>query len=405
MDTLPAELKRKICSLLYREDLISIRVVNKSWAYLAALQLFQELTITPLSLERLRLIAQHEVIATCIKSIIFRADFLPPIRPEMWILGEEHPLFQRYVRAYCKQERLRENNHKLSREIIDFSIPMLKRLEWLRLAIGKGERLFLSKDNSSHPNQQWYEMLYDLDLHVPDRPGAAQRDTEISKQFTHILSALANSGVHLQKLSITSISANVWLRGLQLLREPYRTGLTTLKTVFLESSGFFRHLHGTPDGHCGIKALAMLLEEAQSLQTLKLHEKENEQSRTQNDFLQCFRPSLPKLSRLSLHGITATEQNLIDTLLAYRATLARLDLTMVSMADSNTGQSTGSWYQFFRRVPESLPCLLDIRLRGLYYSVPMLGTRRRCYRGKLEAPYLKAVEHAVINAIDIPQPT
>ena len=186
-------------------------------------------------------------------------------------LREEHLLFQIYVRAYRKQQCLRENNHKLSREINDLSIPMLIRLKCLRLAVGRDTRLGIPTDNSSHPNQQWYELLYGLNLHVPDRRGTSRRDT--------------------------------------------------------------------------------------------------------------------------------------DPLLTYRATLAILDLRMVSLADCNTGQSTGSWYQFFRRVPERLLCLLDIRLRDLYYSVPMLGPRRRCYRGKLEPSYLKAVEHAIINAIDIPQTT
>lgn len=134
MDTLPAELLRQICDLLDREDINSIRVVTKTWAHVAALYLFREITITPFSLERLRLIAQHDVIATCVRSIIFRADLIPSTLPEMWheesirrcrtwIMGEEYLYYQRYVRAYCEQQRLRENNYTLSREIIDLSIP------------------------------------------------------------------------------------------------------------------------------------------------------------------------------------------------------------------------------------------------------------------------------------------
>ncbi|KAF6233925.1 hypothetical protein HO173_007755 [Letharia columbiana] len=143
----------------------------------------------------------------------------------------------------------------------------------------------------------------------------------------------------------------------------------------------------------------MLLEGAQSLETLKLH---GNAIHPQNDFLQCFRPSLPKLSRLSLFGITATEKHLIDTLLAYRATLARLDLVMVLLDDSKTGQWMGSWHQFLRRVPESLPHLRDIRLRSLYHRV--LGPRARGSQGGLEPLYLKAVEHAINNGTNIPQP-
>lgn len=36
METLPVELKQRICGLLGHEDLKSIRVVNKTWAYVAA---------------------------------------------------------------------------------------------------------------------------------------------------------------------------------------------------------------------------------------------------------------------------------------------------------------------------------------------------------------------------------
>lgn len=171
------------------------------------------------------------------------------------------------------------------------------------------------------------------------------------------------------------------------------------KDPFLESSVLFRHSHCRADGYCDAKALAVLLEEAQSLQTLKLYGEDGDK-----DFLQCFRPSLPKLSELCLFGVTTTEQNLIDTLLAYRTTLARLDLKMVALA---VGQSSGSWHQFFRRVPESLPCLLEICLRSLHYieqpAWPAFGFL--WFQHKLEPPYLKAVEHAIMNGTDIPEPT
>ena len=66
MEKLPVELKQHICDLLDNEDLRSMRVLNRTYAHVAALHLFGEIFITPLSLERLRLIAQHEFIATCV---------------------------------------------------------------------------------------------------------------------------------------------------------------------------------------------------------------------------------------------------------------------------------------------------------------------------------------------------
>lgn len=363
--------------------------------------IFEEIIITPLSLERIRLIAQHELIATCVKSVTFYADLLPSILPEMWherlisetqmrTMEEASFRYQRYVLAYCEQQRLCKNNHKLNREIIDLSIPMLRRLQRLKLTTG-GHSLHVHQvDNSSRPNQQWSKVWFDLRRHALDEQVSSRRETEIARQFTHLLNALASSEVYIRKLSLTTFCTSVWQRGIQLSPEPYCAGLRRLNTICLDTPVFFRHLHSTVDRQGEVKALGMLLEGAQSLQTLKLH---GNAVHPKNDFLQ---------SRLSLLGITATEKHLIDTLLAYRATLARLDLVMVSLDDSKTGQSIGSWHQFLRRVPESLPHLRDIRLRSLYHRVR--GPRARGSQGRLEPLYLKAVEHAINNGTNIPQP-
>lgn len=407
METLPAELKQYLCDFLDCEDLSTVRVVNKTWAHVAALQLFEGITITPLSLERLRLIVQHEVIAKCVKRISFHTDLLPSILPEMWHEGlirssrtwtvEGQALrYHRYVLACREQQRLGENNHKLNREIIELSIPILRRLQCLQLTVGGDLHVSHQIDSPRRPNQQWSKVWSDLRRHVLDEQGASQRETEISKQFTILLNTPAMSGVHIRKLSLINISVSVWHRALQLRQEPYCAGLTTVKSIYLDDLVFFRHLHHTADGHCEVKALGMFLEAAQSLQTLKLHGKLGGFS--PNDFLQCFRPSLPKLSRLSLSANTATERSLIDTLMTYRATLARLNISLVELIDGNTG----SWHQFFRRVPESLPCLFDVRLRSLYACVP--GPRGRWSLYRSEPPYLKAVEHAILTGTDIPYP-
>lgn len=416
MDTLPAELKQHICDVLDYEDLKAIRFVNKKWAHVAALYLFIKITITPLSLDRLRLIAQHEVIAACIKEVVFYADLLPSIPPEMWheelirrtrtwTMEEESFRFQNYVVAYREQQRLRENNHKLSREIVDFSIPMLRRLQSLRLSTAENFHLCEDVDdvidNESCLNKKWSEVWADLRRHALDKDGASQRDFEISTQFINLLHALATSGVHIRKLSLWEINLSVWQSGLQLRREPYCVGLKTLTTFLLETFVFFPQLDSTADGTSEVRALGMLLEGAQSLQTLNLHGYPSDHSRI--DLLHCFRPALPKLSKLSLFGITTTEQNLIETLQGFRATLTRLDLKFISLTDRNTGRPTCSWYQFFAKMPESLPHLLELHLRHLEYRVP--GPRRRWSRSKLESSYLKAVEHAIMSRTDMPQST
>ena len=97
-----------------------------------------------------------------------------------------------------------------------------------------------------------------------------------------------------------------------------------------------------------------------------------------------------------------TEQDLIDTLMTYRATLAKLDLGYFKLADSNTGQSMGSWPHFFRRVPQTLPCLLEVHLRCLYYTV-QVSPSRKC-RVHLPPQYSTAVEHAITNGTDNPDP-
>lgn len=234
-----------------------------------------------------------------------------------------------------------------------------------------------------------------------DNNGASRRRTEISTQLNNLLNALATSGVHVQKLSLWDISISVWQSGLQLRPEAHCAATRTLKTIFLETSVVLRESNGTADGTSEAKALGMLLEGAHSLQTLRLYWNPSTHSRT--DILPCFRPSLPKLSRLSLFRITTTEQNLIETLQGYRATLARLDLKFISLTDRNTGQPLCSWHHFFLKIPEILPHLLEIRLRNLEYQV--LGPQGQWSRSKLESPCLKAVEHAIMYGTDMPQST
>ncbi len=407
MNALPIELKQHICGFLHDEDLPSVRAVNSTWSHVAACRLFREITITPLSLERLRLIAQHELIATCVKCIILHVDLLPLVLPEMWHEGlirsqfthtpeEEAFAFRRYVLAYRVQQCLRENDYKLNREIMDLSIPMLRKLLSLKLVVQSEASGSDQSNNSSRQNQQWFKVWDDLTCYALDIREAFRPETDTFRQMTDLLKILANSDVHIQRFSLRTRG---WQRILLSRQEPPCGGLTALKTLFLDTSIFYNHLHSTADLHCNVKALGMLLEGAQNLQTLKLHE--NPCQRLRTDVLQCFRPSLPKLSWLSLYGITASEQDLVDFLLAFRATLAILHLGQVSLADGNTGQLMGSWDQVFHIVSGEFPCLKKVRLRSLHYRESGPHRRRRS-RGTLEWTYLESVEHAISKGTEIP---
>ena len=227
----------------------------------------------------------------------------------------------------------------------------------------------------------------------------SRRELEISRQCTHLLNALASSDIEIGELSLRGIKTSVWPGVLQLRQESYCAGLTALKTITLESSCISGHSHNSANRHCEVKTLGILLEGAHNLQTLTLHREARPHILT--DFLMCFRPSLPKLSNLCLFGIATSDQNLIDTLLACRATLARLDLSAVRLAHGNTVRPTGSWHHFFCRVSESLPCLHDIRLAILQVWE---SEERRSWRTS-DSRYLKAVKHAILGRTAIPQPT
>lgn len=161
MDILLVELKQHVCRFLDDRDLVSIRFLNKSWASVAEISLFKAITITPLTLERLKLIAEHKSIAPCVKRIHFHVDILPSILPEMWHersgschTMEIEPLgFQVYLLAFHEQRRLHENDYKLSREILDSTIPMLKKLHWLTLIIG-GDRDLSDRTRKSNSRNQ-----------------------------------------------------------------------------------------------------------------------------------------------------------------------------------------------------------------------------------------------------------
>ena len=155
-----------------------------------------------------------------------------------------------------------------------------------------------------------------------------------------MLKALANSGVHIRNLSLIKIKMSVLRKVLQPHRELYPAHLSTLKSVFVDTSVICRHLQNTAHGHRKVKALGMLLEEAQNLQTLELNGDVSDG--VQPRFLQWFRPSLPKLTTLSISGLPRTENNLTDILMAYRATLASLDLTCFELTERDCRQSMGS---------------------------------------------------------------
>ena len=182
MENLPAELKEHICSFLHHRDLRSVRFVNKTWAHVAVLSFFEAITITLFSLERLRLIAQHELIATRIRRITFHVDLLRPITLQKWSAGlarkrSTMPLaYQRYILAYGEQNRLQENDYKLSREILDSSIPMLRNLHRLKLTMGNFRDLCAQKIDTSRQNQQWYKVLYDLRSSILQDSGALRRE-------------------------------------------------------------------------------------------------------------------------------------------------------------------------------------------------------------------------------------
>ena len=278
---------------------------------------------------------------------------------------------------------------------MDLSIPMFRKLLSLKLVV-QSEANGSDQKNSSRQNQQWFKVWDDLNCYALDPREAFRPETDTSRHLTILLRALAYSDVHIQKLSLRSRG---WQRRLQTRQEPPRGGLTALKTLSLDISVFDNRMQSTADVHCNVKALSMLLEGAQNLQTLKLHESPCQRLRI--DILQCFRPSLPKLSSLSLYGITASEQDLIDFLLAFRAALAILYLGQVSLADGNTGQRMGSWDQVFRRVSGEFLCLNKIHLRSLHYR----PQRWRRPRGTLESTYLESIEHAILKGTDIPQST
>ena len=146
------------------------------------------------------------------------------------------------------------------------------------------------------------------------------------------------------------ISTNAWQRERKLLQVPYRSGFEDLRTtIFLGSPDCLKYLHSTACENCDIKAFGILHEEAQKLQMLQLHETLS--------------------GKLSSHSLFTAEEDLIDILLARDAILARLGMERISLADYNTGQAVGSWLRLYRRLPESVSCLLENRPRNKRHGV------------------------------------
>ena len=188
---------------------------------------------------------------------------------------------------------------------VDLSIPMLKTLQWLKLATGATEYFTSDMVRGCGPNQHWARVWCNLEDYALEKHGPSRRDTKILNQFTNLFNVLADCGVHIRNLEMTNIDLLVLRRVLRPRRGPYCAQLSTLWSLSSDTSVISMHTSDTADGHCRAKTLGKILEEAQNLQTLEWNGMIHYQSRPY--LLQCFRPSLPKLSTLSIFGMDATE--------------------------------------------------------------------------------------------------
>ena len=88
------------------------------------------------------------------------------------------------------------------------------------------------------------------------------------------------------------------------------------------------------------------------------------------DFLEGFRPSLPKLEHLEIRGGHTTEYSLTSLLTQYIGSLRNLRLDMVSLIGQGPGQQSTSWLQMMSKFLSKDWNLVKFTLKDLSYFYP-----------------------------------
>ena len=342
MSSLPAELESLVCSFLSIADLKSARQVNKRWAYISGPFLFEELWIAQPTFQKLEDVSCHETIRFHVKKIVLHTLPVPALPTAAWKAERRLKFlpkspeglaskFPRYKLLYDEQQRFASS---------DLGVATLTR------AVDKLPQLLGLEARAMPPPKQWMQLflpplgsprnLDDLAFYRYLQRSISIRDVkDVMKFMSNALRGLfqTRSGLKIKHFSPGILYSESITKPSQ--ATPGLALSENLKALEVHVRFFDtvdKHMSGLQDTLSKTLYLERLVLDIGPLTFY-----------TRCDFLEGFRPSLPKLEHLEICGGHTTEYSLISLLTQYIGSLRSLRLDMVSLIDQSTGGQSTSW--------------------------------------------------------------
>lgn len=376
MDGLSTELKQEVCENLQATDLGSLRQVSKAWATIAAVFLFKELSVAPISLDNLVNVARHENLRRCVRTFNFYSYRLPFILPEIWHEArkdrypnmterERGAEYEAYILFYRKQE-------KYDRSYLLKAMPhLLKKLSNLQTI-----RVSSNASRPIHGNTAPYLMTRDRSTILwwlttmghcePDKDQLLVFQGDFIVMIDILSSRVCN---FVTSFEIDTVLPGCWCTARRCNpKTTPRLAFRQLRKLRVSLCGWeFLEL----DVRAQLKDLGLCLENANALEQLVLQTERPAISQTLDgtlDLLLGLEPSLPRLKALELYGFWTTPASLQGLLGRYRHTLESLVLCNIHLVDRNEEEPWELWPRFL----DTLTChgwrLGHLHLDTLIYS-------------------------------------
>ena len=369
MSRLPAELESSVCSFLNIADLKRARQVNRRWAYISGPFLFEELWIAQPTLQKLEDVSCHETLRFHVKNIVLHILPVPVIPPTAWEAERRLEFlrkspeelafkFSRYKFLYDEQKSFAGS---------DLGVATMRR------AVDKLPHLIGLEARAMTPAEQRMQhflpplgspgYLDDLAAYRYVQRLISRKDIKDAIKFMrNTLRGLfqTRSGRKIKHFSPGILCSRYITKRIQSMR-----GLALpehLKALEV-------HIRFFDDVDEHMSGLQTTLSKTLCLERLVL-DIGLIRSRTRCDFLEGFRPSLPKLEHLEICGGHTTEDSLTSLLTQFIGSLRGLRLDKVSLIDQPLGQQSTSWSQVLSIFLSEEGGLARITLTDLSYFHP-----------------------------------
>ena len=397
MSSLPAELESLVCSFLDIADLKAARQVNKRWAHISGPFLFEELWITQPTLQKLQDVSCHETLRFHVKKIVLHILPVPVLPWFAWKVDKrlkflrKHPeelaiKLPRYKLLYDEQQRFAGS---------DLGVATMRR------AFDKLPQLFWLEGRAIPPPEQRRQYFLppigspgywdDHEIYRYIQGWISIRDVKDAMKFMgETLRGLfqTRSGLKIKHFIPGVLCSQCITRPNQLM-----PGLALPEHL----QGLEVHIRFDDWVNEHMSGLQNTLSKTVCLERLLLNMGPR-RTHVRCDFLEGFRPSLPKLEHLEIFGGHTTEYSLTSLLTQFIGSLRSLRLDMVSLINQPLGQQSTSWSQNLSIFLSEEGGLARITLTDLSYFHPDTWSKTW-----LTAQCLLSIQDAISHKAALPE--